>query len=232
MKLKQKMGKLLLIKLLVNNLKPMLFIVGFVLTLWRANECVKKYLNNNLSTKVSLVKSFQTVQPNFVICPSYLDAYNSVALTNVGIPSVAVYRNGNWTGNSTKNGKSIFKDVTHKLENLLDGFIVQFKTGRKMETFRDLNITEHGHRTYGKCYEISFSNYFENVFFVDVVPKMSVYVYLNLPHQFWNLDSRSKVQVNLEETLFLDVSYDLLKSNHDENCKNYGNSQVNDEMIV
>ena len=83
MKLKQKMGKLLIIKFLVNNLKPMLFIVGFALTLWRANECVKKYLNNNISTKVSLVKSFQTVQPNFVICPSYLDAYNSVALTNV-----------------------------------------------------------------------------------------------------------------------------------------------------
>ena len=103
------MGKLPIIKLLVNNLKPILFIVGFILTIWRSNECIKKYFNNNLSTRVSLLKSFETFQPNIVVCPSYFDAYNAEALKNIGIPSVDDYRNGNWNGNSTKDGKSIFK---------------------------------------------------------------------------------------------------------------------------
>ena len=126
MKLKLKTGKLLPIKFLVGNLKLILFIVGFSLTLWRAKECVKKYLNYNLSTRVTLVKSYQTVQPNIVVCPLFFAAYNTLELKKIGI-SVDDYRNGNWTGNSTRDGKLIFKNVTYKLDNLGKGSLKMCK---------------------------------------------------------------------------------------------------------
>ena len=61
----------------------------------------------------------------------------------------------------------------------------------------------------------------ENVFFVDLVSKMPLYVFLNLPGQFYHEDARSKIQVNNGESLFLDVTYEVLKINNDPSCSHY-----------
>lgn len=130
----------------------------------------------------------------------------------------------------TKNHKNArVKVCTFMMVPKVKGITVQFKTGKRLKTFKDFNITVQGNRLYGKCYEISFSNNFENVFFVDIIPRMSVNIYLNLPHQFWNLDSKSKIQAKSGKTLFLDVSYDIFRSNFDEKCKNYEHFQENYE---
>ena len=54
----------------IQNLKTLFFCFGLSLTLWRSSECFKKYLDKNLSTKVSLVENFEALLPSLVICAS------------------------------------------------------------------------------------------------------------------------------------------------------------------
>ena len=61
---------------LVTNLKPILFCLGLSLTLWRSYDCLQKYFHLNISTKITMVKSFQTELPAIVICPEYFSSYN------------------------------------------------------------------------------------------------------------------------------------------------------------
>ena len=42
-------------------------------------------------------------------------------------------------------------------------------------------------------------------------------------HNFNNADSTSKLEVKLGEKLYMEMSYDILKSNFGENCKTYSN---------
>ena len=68
----------------IQNLKTLFFCIGLSLTLWRSSECFTKYLDKNLSTKVSLVENFEALLPSLVICAtgSYnkRQAYNTLYL--------------------------------------------------------------------------------------------------------------------------------------------------------
>ena len=46
----------------------LIFGVGLSLTVWRSFECLEKYINANLSTKVTMVESINTTLPSLVIC--------------------------------------------------------------------------------------------------------------------------------------------------------------------
>ena len=114
-------------------MKPILFLFGLVLTSWRSLECVDKYLNNNLSTMVTVEKSYETILPALVVCPEYFTSYNLEKLQEFGIISVNSYRKGNWFGNSIKqSGQKIFKSVTHDLSELLYSFSVLYKSGKRL----------------------------------------------------------------------------------------------------
>ena len=60
----------------ISQIRKTLFCIGLALTLWRSYDCLQKYSFNNLSTRVSMLKSFETVLPSLVICPTYFSAYN------------------------------------------------------------------------------------------------------------------------------------------------------------
>ena len=63
----------------LNNfiiLKTLLFIILLILTLWRAHDCVQKYLKAGLGTKVSMVQSHDTITPALTLCPEYYTAYD------------------------------------------------------------------------------------------------------------------------------------------------------------
>ena len=64
------------IRIQYKMITQILFCLGLSLTLWRSHECLQKYLYQNLSTKVTLVKSNETVFPTIVICPKFDSAYN------------------------------------------------------------------------------------------------------------------------------------------------------------
>ena len=60
----------------LSNLKSVIFCVGLCLTLWRSFDCLNKYFNLNLSTKVTMVRSFEAELPAIIICPEFFSSYN------------------------------------------------------------------------------------------------------------------------------------------------------------
>ena len=65
--------------------KKAFFCFGLCLTMWRSYGCLQKYLNNNLSTRVKMVNSFETFRPVFVVCPSSSSSYKLRNLKQLGI---------------------------------------------------------------------------------------------------------------------------------------------------
>ena len=63
-------SKLSLRVLTDRYLRPIVFCLGLSLTVWQSFECLQKYKHHNLSTKVTMVQSFETLSPAIVICPS------------------------------------------------------------------------------------------------------------------------------------------------------------------
>ena len=146
-------------------------------------------------------------------------------LASVGIRDAGDYRGGNWRGNSS-NEENIFLEVTHSLVDLLETYKIHYKTGtelqfRAVDQFRNLHPRQIRFMTYGRCFQVRMGSRQDNVFFVDLVSKMPLYVFLNLPDQFYHEDARSKIQVNPGESLFLDVTYEILKINNDPFCARY-----------
>ena len=84
-------------------------------------------------------------------------------------------------------------------------------------------VTEKGHRTFGKCFEIKFGSDIKNelVHKVELYFLKTIYIYFNVANNFWNDNSRSKLQANVGEKLFLEITYEILKSNFGSNCKTY-----------
>ena len=125
--------------------------------------------------------------------------------------------------------KLCFKEVINwyqPLEDLLESYIIHFKTGTELQyysrdQFKNLNTHQIRFMTYGRCFQVRMGSSQDNVFFVDIVSKMPLYVFLNLPGQFYHEDARSKIQVNTGESLFLDVTYEVLKINNDPSCSHY-----------
>lgn len=115
-------------------------------------------------------------------------------------------------------------DVTHNITDLVQRFYVHMKSGKRKECVGNLSCLqsrELGHRTFGRCFEIEFGKETDTVSYIDVEIKKSIYLYFSPPHVFYDSDSKSKFQVNVNEDLFLDSTYEILQNNFKANCKTY-----------
>ena len=207
-----------------KKLRLFLLCVGLTLMIERSYECLQKFLNSNLSVKMNMARSNETFAPSLTICPEYFWSYNITNLNKIGIQNANDFRGGNWYGNSSLDGRMIFKTVTHNFSDLVETFIVYFDTGGKTDytgSFKDLDVREKAHFTFGRCFEIHFLNKSHSVQSVDIHFSKSIYVYFNMPNQFYNDDSKSKLVAHVGEKLFLDITYEILKNNIGKTCKSY-----------
>ena len=117
----------------LKNFKVIILIIGLLLTSERAYECVKKYLYFNTGTKITLVNSNETLIPVLIICPN--PSYKTTILNQIGTKNNKDYRNGNWLGNSSSAGQTIFRSVTHDFADLVQQFSVRFKSGVMKDYF-------------------------------------------------------------------------------------------------
>ena len=148
------------------------------------------------------------------------------ALNHIGIKGVEDYRKyGDWFGNSSMDGPMILKSVTYPLSNLLESISVHYQNGditvadEEFNSFKTRMIpTWH----YGRCYEIKFEKRKQNIDFVDVISKKKIVIYFNLAGQFYT-NSRSFIPSNTGENMYVEVPYEILKSNHDPRCQKYSN---------
>ena len=79
-------------------------------------------------------------------------------------------------------------------------------------------------RTFGRCFEIMLLNENKHITMVDINFKQSIYIYINIPFRFWELHTRSKLQANVNEDLFMEVNYEIHKKNYGKKCKKYSNN--------
>ena len=63
--------------------------------------------------------------------------------------------------------------------------------------------------TLGRCFEITmnFSGSAKPVAAVEFLTRVPVYIYVNMPGQTTNEDSKSKVEVKLKQRLYIDVTF-------------------------
>ena len=240
------------IKISYKRVTQILFCLGLSLTIWRSYECLQKYFNQNLGTKVSMVKNNETFFPSIVVCPTKDIAYNLryyfedkdiqiyivfnySNLQKIGINTVDDYKNGNWYGNSSKSGHEIFLDVTHNISDLIEKFYVKHDGNGKRSMWMKcdhiscFNAREIGYFLFGRCFEIEIENRNATIDYIMVYIKKTVFMYVNLPNIFFNVRPKSKIQVNTVESLTLEATYEILQTNVNDNCKKY--SQTYDQSF-
>ena len=147
------------------------------------------------------------------------------ALNEIGL-MVEDYKDGDWFGNSSKNGPTILKSVTFTLSNLLDNISVNYENGditAANEGFNSFETRMIANWHFGRCYEIKFEKRKQNIDFVDVISKKKIVIFFNLPGQFYT-NSRSFMQFNTGQSMYVEVPYEILESNHDPKCKKYSYS--------
>lgn len=60
--------------------------------------------------------------------------------------------------------------------------------------------------TLGRCFELKIDFSHQAVASVELMTNFPVYIYVNMPGQTTNEDSKSKVEVKMKQRLFIDVS--------------------------
>ena len=121
--------------------------------------------------------------------------------------------------------KIVYNSVTYGLEDLIEKLEIQLISGSTklfMETnFSSLNTFEIFTKSLGRCFEIDFGQFDASPNNVQITTKLHTYIYINLPGQFSNEDSTSKVEVKIRNRLFIEVTYEVLKMNFEKSCKKY-----------
>ena len=78
-----------------------------------------------------------------------------------------------------------------------------------------------GHSLFGRCFEIEIENGNEAINWIEIDTKMSVYIYINLPHIFLNGIPKSRIMVNTGESLHIEANYEILQTHYNDDCKKY-----------
>ena len=83
------------------------------------------------------------------------------------------------------------------------------KISLKAESVANMTTFEVFMTTLGRCFEITmnFSGSAQPVAAVEFLTRVPVYIYVNMPGQTTNEDSKSKVEVKLKQRLYIDVTF-------------------------
>ena len=168
----------------------------------------------------------ETDMPSLAICPYFTNAYKQEKLEHYGIKNGGEYKAGNYYGNSSKGAEEIFLDVTHSLSDLLDRMKIGFPVNKNKEKSRTLTSEtvvsrEISYVKLGKCFEIDLAQFREPLQSVKFYFKMDGYVFVNMKGHFHSVDSYSKIEVLLNQCLFIDFTYEIMIQNEEKNCRKY-----------
>ena len=149
---------------------------------------------------------------------------SSSALKENGIENIHDYRKkGNWFGNASLDGMSLFNAVTFDFDDLVKKIEIknQYEDDLKEESVRTVSSQQ-----YGRCYEITFSNKNQSsLHSVELKFDISLRLFFDMPFHF-HTNSRSSKIINAKvgKRMILPVAYEILRINHDTNCRQYSDS--------
>ena len=129
--------------------------------------------------------------------------------------------------------KLVYNLVTYGLEDLIEKLEIQPISGStKMfigQNISSLNTYEYSTRFLGRCFEIDIRQFDAIPSAVVMTTKLHIYIYINLPGQFSNADSKSKVEIKIRNKLFIEVTYEVLKMNFEKSCRKYSHELTYDK---
>ena len=188
--------------------------------------------------QILLMESKSTIMPAFTICPNYDSSYNETRLRRLGIAGRDAYRRGGcWEGNSGAGQRGVFDMVAHKLGEIVENMeFLMVHDGKENKTMLSGNQLQHLleareilNPTYGRCFEIDLAKLNQTIESVSIATHVPIYLYVNIPGQFHNGDSYSKIEVLLRECLFIELTYEILIQNDASTCRKFNKSETYDE---
>ena len=188
--------------------------------------------------QILLMESKSTIMPAFTICPNYDSSYNETRLRRLGIAGRDAYRRkGCWEGNSGAGQRGVFDMVAHKLGEIVENMeFLMVHDGKENKTMLSGNQLQHLleareilNPTYGRCFEIDLAKLNQTIESVSIATHVPIYLYVNIPGQFHNGDSYSKIEVLLQECLFIELTYEILIQNDASTCRKFNKSETYDE---
>ena len=131
----------------INNvtkyLKSSFLIIGIILTLWRGYECLQKFYNSNLSTRVNIVSSTETIAPVMVICPDFMKAYKKNMMAKYGLKDRWDYMKYNLQGNdSSIDERTLFEKITNNFTEIVRDLETLLNTGKKYKGIASYYVLE------------------------------------------------------------------------------------------
>ena len=143
MKRTRKVVRYFLVKIISKNLRRTVLLIGIFLTLWRGYECLQKFYNSNLSTRVNMVSSTETISPVIVVCPHYWSAYKEDVMAKYGIKDRKDYMYSNLQGNdSSIDEKVLYEMITHNFTEIVSDIFILFKNGDRITGIKSLIVHE------------------------------------------------------------------------------------------
>ena len=118
---------------------------------------------------------------------------------------------------------SIFNAVTHDFDDLVKSIVIQ---NQHEDDLKTKHIRTVRSQQYGHCYEITFGdNHQSSLHSVELVFDRSLRLFFDIPFHF-HTNSRSSKIINTEvgKRMILPVTYEILRINHDTNCRQYSDS--------
>ena len=119
----------------------------------------------------------------------------------------------------------VFRNATYNIEDILHNTKIKFVNGEKKSFEEDEihNITtfEVFQSTLGRCFELTLELMDVAVVSVEFNANFPIYIYVNMPGQTTNENSKSKVEVKMKQRLFIDVTYEVFELNDEEKCFKY-----------
>ena len=89
-------------------------------------------------------------------------------------------------------------------------------------SFENLKVAEKSYLTFGRCFEIQPMKETDIVWSIKMIFLKPIYIYVNMPNQFFNVNNaRSKLQANVGQKLYMEITYEILKENYAKTCKFY-----------
>ena len=146
----------------------------------------------------------------------------------MGIKNSDDYEDGNFFGNTSLDGITIYEKVTYNFTDFVREIELLYQNGKKIKFKHDdllsLQTGITATQKYGRCYELDvFKNRNHSLTSATMYINRDLGVYIDLPFQYYT-NARNRMFAKKNEYMHRKVNYEILIINHDEDCKKYSES--------
>ena len=146
----------------------------------------------------------------------------------MGIKNSDDYEDGNFFGNTSLDGITIYEKVTYNFTDFVREIELLYQNGKKIKFKHDdllsLQTGITATQKYGRCYELDvFKNRNHSLTSATMYINRDLGVYIDLPFQYYT-NARNRMFAKKDEYMHRKVNYEILIINHDEDCKKYSES--------